>query len=50
MAMGGVCRPDDSAEAMLARGFSLPITNSDATLLRDAARAEVEMLKGLRGM
>ena len=49
-AMGGICRPDDSAEAMLARGYSLLITNSDATLLRDAARAEVEALDKVRGV
>ncbi len=49
-AMGGICRPDDSAEAMLARGYRLLITNSDATLLRDAARAEVEALNRARGV
>ncbi len=49
-AMAGICRADDSAEAMLARGYKLLVTNSDATLLRDAARAEVEALNGLRGM
>ncbi len=49
-AMGGICRPDDSAEAMLARGYRLLVTNSDATLLRDAARAEVEALNSLRGV
>ncbi len=49
-AMGGICRPDDSAEAMLARGYKLLVTNSDATLLRDSARSEVEALNGLRGM
>ena len=49
-AMGGICRPDDPAEAMLARGYKLRVTNSDATLLRDAARAEVVALDGLRGV
>jgi len=49
-AMGGICRPDDGARAMLARGYKLLITNSDATLLRDAARAEVEALNSLRGV
>ena len=48
--MGGICRPDDDAEAMLARGYKLLIANSDATLLRGAARAEVEALNGLRGV
>ena len=49
-AMGGICRPDDGARAMLARGYKLLITNSDATLLRDAVRAEVEALNRLRGL
>ena len=49
-AMGGICRPDDSARAMLARGYKLLIANSDATLLRDAARAEVAALNSLRGV
>ena len=49
-AMGGICRPDDSAEAMLARGYKLLITSSDATLLRDAARADVMALNSLRGV
>lgn len=49
-AMGGICRPDDDAEAMLGRGYTLLITNSDATLLRDAALAEVKALNSLRGI
>ena len=42
--LGGICKPGDTLEAMLARGYRLIIGSSDVTLLRDAARAEIEAL------
>ena len=42
--LGGILRPGDSLDGMLERGYRVLVSNSDATLLRDAARAEVEAL------
>ena len=43
-ALGGILRPGDSLDGMLERGYRVLVSNSDVTLLRDAARAEVKGL------
>lgn len=43
-AMGGIPKAGDDAGSMLARGYRVVVTGSDVTLLRDAARGEVEAL------
>ena len=44
--LGGILRPGDSLAAMVKRGYGLMISASDATLLRDAALADLKTARG----
>ena len=44
--LGGILRPGDSLAGMVERGYGLMISASDATLLRDAALADLKTARG----
>ncbi len=44
--LGAIVRPGDNVASMVERGYGLMVTASDATLLRDAAGADVKAARG----